>query len=491
LAYIGDNSAILKPGPPGKGSGQPDAPPTKPDIIIGLAPSKAKGMDATILLHPTGPNTLPPTKEDVQSALGEKGVVHGINWPLIDDLCVRPVFYHVFVAARSTPPRKGPDGYVEYLFSTSDSLAPKVGSDGVADYKNLDYIKVAEKGQLLARRHPPLQGADGVDIFGVPIEGVFGEPPMNPLGKNTYLSEGEAELYAEVSGHIRHSFGIVAIEEVLVLGAVDNKTGNIDYIGDVLVKGDVAPGFSVKATGSVVVKGTVEGAVIEAGHTLSVEGGIIGGGDMQSGSVVAGSDLRCRFLQGCEVRSSGSIYADSILLSEVHCRGDLVLSGTKSALVGGEVFVSGKVVAKQIGNDNHTPTNVNIDALSDEPTKIAELKRQVLELGTEMSQILSSLATLESERLESGSSSFYGVQTANLTTRYSECAGQREEAERSLGTLERKWEKEILPKYFVECAGTLFTGAKVTINGQALSIRDDTHRSKVQLTKDGMVITGI
>ena len=486
MAYIGDNSAILKPGPPGKVPGQPDAPPTKPEIIIDA--SSAKGADATLLLHPTGPNTLPPTREDIQAALHDNGVVHGINWPLIDDLCVRPVFYHIFIAARSTPPRKGPDGYVEYLFRKEESLAPKVDSDGKVDYKNLDYIKVAEKGQLLARRHPSLQGADGVDIFGIPIDGVFGDPPMNPMGKNTYLSQDETELLAGVSGHIRHSFGIVAIEEVLVLGTIDNNTGNIDYMGDVLVKGDVAPGFSVKATGSIAIKGTVEGATIEAGHSLSVEGGIIG---KDGGSVVAGSDVRCRFIQGCEIRSSGSVYADSILLSEIHCKGDLVLSGTKSALVGGEVFVEGKVEARQIGNAHQAPTKINISAGSEEPAKIDGLKNQVSELGGEMAQILSSLAKLENERQEHGVSDFYQTQTAALTARYSECASQREDAEKTLTGLEHRWEKEILPKHYVECVGTMFAGAKVTINSESLSVKSDVGRSKIQLTKDGIAITSI
>ena len=475
-----DISAILKAA--GAPAGQPDGV-TKPEIIIRL--SAPVGKEATILLHPTGPNTLHPRKEEVYALLQEHGIVHGINEALIDDLCERSVYYHVFTVARYTPPQKGENGYVEYLFNTAESLAPKLLEDGSADYKNLDYIKTVAKGATLCRRHPPLQGADGTDIFGLPIAGLFGDDPMNPTGKNTHLSPDGTELIASVSGHVRHSFGIVAIEEVLVVDSINNSTGNINFIGDVMVKGDIAPGFVVKATGSIAIKGSVEGAVLEAGHSVNVSGGIAG---MEKGSIKAGSDIRCKFIQNCEVIASGNIYADSILLSNVQCSGDLILSGQRAAIVGGQATVCGKVEAKTIGSPRSVATEITVVSTDGPTDEIAQTAKEIAKLGAEIAEILVELSRREAQKKD-GLAASSQKKIQDLTTRYNECVKHREEAEATLARLQNNWDKEVKGKHYIACKGTMYANTKIKINGEQILLKDDWSRSRVQVTTDGITIS--
>lgn len=73
---------------------------------------------------------------------------------------------------------------------------------------------------------------------------------------------------SQVSGHVILENDKIFVSNVLELVNVDNSTGDIDYEGDVVVKGNVLAGFTVKATGDITVSGIVEGATVIAGEIL-------------------------------------------------------------------------------------------------------------------------------------------------------------------------------------------------------------------------------
>lgn len=61
-------------------------------------------------------------------------------------------------------------------------------------------------------------------------------------------------LIATMDGHLEYSNGAFYVRPVLeIRGDVDYSTGNIDFIGDVQIAGDVRENFSVRATGSITV----------------------------------------------------------------------------------------------------------------------------------------------------------------------------------------------------------------------------------------------
>ena len=88
--------------------------------------------------------------------------------------------------------------------------------------------------------------------------------------------ENENQLLAEIRGHPLISKNAVKVDTSLVLDNVNLKTGNIDFEGSVLVRGEVLAGFQVIATRDVIVKGIVENAKIVAGRDIIISGGVIG-----------------------------------------------------------------------------------------------------------------------------------------------------------------------------------------------------------------------
>src|SRR5699024_4874306 len=70
--------------------------------------------------------------------------------------------------------------------------------------------------------------------------------------------------------------GRVIVSEVFEVDNVDNKVGNIDFNGTVIVKENVLNGFQIRAEGDVEVRGVVEGAYIENNGDIVVKQGIQG-----------------------------------------------------------------------------------------------------------------------------------------------------------------------------------------------------------------------
>ena len=58
-----------------------------------------------------------------------------------------------------------------------------------------------------------------------------------------------------------------------VPGNVGYATGNIDFAGSVVIRGDIENGFVVKAEGDVTVGGNVEGGSIYADGNITIRGG--------------------------------------------------------------------------------------------------------------------------------------------------------------------------------------------------------------------------
>ena len=70
-------------------------------------------------------------------------------------------------------------------------------------------------------------------------------------GHNTKLIENENKIVSLIDGNAFILGGYVHVEPLVTVNNVDYSTGNIHFDGSVLVKGTIADGFKVEATGTV------------------------------------------------------------------------------------------------------------------------------------------------------------------------------------------------------------------------------------------------
>jgi uncharacterized protein (DUF342 family) len=127
----------------------------------------------------------------------------------------------------------------------------------------------------------------------------------------------------------------------------------------------VEDGFSVKATNSIEIKGTVEKAEIEAEGDIVILKGISG---KTLGSVRAGKSVYARFIENAVIEAGNMVVAtDGIINSEVNAYKRIICLGKRARIVGGRYRASEEINAKTIGSvasGTETVCEVGIDPKS-------------------------------------------------------------------------------------------------------------------------------
>ncbi|MHB8170450.1 MAG: DUF342 domain-containing protein, partial [Thermincolia bacterium] len=255
----------------------------QPDFIqdgsLNVAISSDK-MDVDLVVYPPkGGKEV--TIEQAMAALTEAGVVYGINEEKVRKGIEMSHVSEKMKVANGLPVVNGVDAKIDYKFNIMGiEVHPKELADGRADFYNLNLIQNVVQGQILAVKSPSTQGTDGMTVTGQPLVAKPGKDKLIKAGKNTELMDNDTTLIAIAAGHVLYSSGKVGVYPVFeVNGDVDFTSGNIDFVGSVIIKGSVRQGFSVKAAGDVEVNGNIGGGAVFAGGHIKVKDGIVSNKD--------------------------------------------------------------------------------------------------------------------------------------------------------------------------------------------------------------------
>ena len=116
---------------------------------------------------------------------------------------------------------------------------------GRVDYFHLNLVQNVEKGQPICQIVPPVEGIPGRNVLDEEIPCKEGKMPVLPKGRNTEASEDGMQLLAVKAGRVEFSGRSFLVKSVLEIGGnVDFSTGNINFVGDVHIHGDVSSGNS-------------------------------------------------------------------------------------------------------------------------------------------------------------------------------------------------------------------------------------------------------
>ena len=343
-------------------------------IGIRVSTSKDKLEAYLCLTEPEG-NEGWYTEKDMFDSLKEGGIVFGIDEGIVDALALSPRYGENVVVARGTPPKKGDDGYIEHYIEENPEVKPTVKPDGTVDYKDMNVVHSVEKDQKLCEVLPPKPGTDGMDVLGNEITAQSGKAISVPRGKGVKLTEDGKFVVASLGGQARRSGNSLEVKPVFeVQENVDNSTGNIKFVGNVIVRGGVTSGFSIHAGGNVEVFGRVEKANITAVGDIVLHSGV---GGMGAGMIKSGGRIYAKYVENCTLSAHGKITAEAIMHSTVRC-GDVVeLTGRKGLIVGGSVKASHMVKAVTIGSQFSTPTEIEVGNDPKSKDRLKELKEML------------------------------------------------------------------------------------------------------------------
>ena len=329
----------------------------KPPVIDGRVEITfdSSGMLANMVMHPPQNGGRPVTMELVAGELKSKGIVAGIDEFDIRDMVDHQQYESYLCVARAIPAKNGINGTVEFRYEKKRIIQPKTDEFGVANYRELDTIVPIRRGDIIADITPPTEGEPGTNIFGEPIPPEPGRPAKPTLGKNSVISADGKHIIAACDGHIRYGVGCFNVEDtVTIFSDLDISVGNIDFFGDVHIKGNVMEGFSIKAGKNIRIDGTVFSSELVAGGNIAVVGGIISSNVKCEGHISAG------FCQSSEISAKGNVEAKEFTFCDVFCYGELKAKGANGTIVGGKITAMRDIKAGVIGSDKYTQTIISI-----------------------------------------------------------------------------------------------------------------------------------
>lgn len=316
------------------------------------------GTIGYIKLIKQGPNPMSITKEQLEEALKNSRIIFGVKEDVIEKLAIRPIYNIRIEVAKGQLPIVGKDGENIYFVKKNMDYKPEFNSEGIIDYKNIDYFQMVKKDQKLCEIIKEKPGVEGKNVYGSPIPARSGKPPTYPVGENTLLIEEGSFLIAACDGIVNYVRDTISIKDTLkITSSVDQHTGNVNFSGNATVDFDICNGFSATVGGDLIVKGVVEDANVQVKGNLHVSKGINGA---LNNSITVEGDLVCNYIENAIVHVEGNITADYIIDSKVTCNGDITLKGSKELVLGGDIKLKGCLKAKDIGSEKERPTRIEI-----------------------------------------------------------------------------------------------------------------------------------
>ena len=321
--------------------------------------------------------------EMLAAILRESGVSYGLDTELLDSLpSAENRYFHLFLIARGKAVIHGKDGYIEDFFRRTVKKKFEEDEHGRVDYFHLNIVQNVEKGQPICQIIPPVPGVPGRTVLDEEITCKEGKTPALPKGRNTEASEDGMQLLAVKSGRVEFSGRSFLVKSVLEIGGnVDFSTGNINFVGDVHIHGDVGSGFSVRTIGNVTIDGVVEAAEIEAGGDLIVAKGILG--DSRA-MIRAHHDVYAKYMENCTVHCRGSLQTDCIVNCDVYCDGEVSVRSGRGTIIGGRIRAAQGVDAKVVGSKSESVTSIFLGgqpfADFERETLLLNIKKQEAEL---------------------------------------------------------------------------------------------------------------
>ncbi len=251
---------------------------------------------------------------------------------------------------------------------------------GKVDLKNLHRFDNILKEQIVGRVYHPKDGEAGVDVSGKVLPAKPGNPAKITLDPSIIQKKEPAEpsydlLVAGEDGYLTEENGALLIkQELSIKGDIDYSHGNLDFVGKIIVKGDVHPGFMVRAKRGLEVGGNVKAATLVVPFGSILIKGFLHGGDKSS--VVCGENFQAKGVHEADLEVRGEILIDKEALNS-RIRAQSVLRAPKAQLFGGETdFVCG-VDVKLLGNESEVSTVLRFASDIEATTAYSDLQTRI------------------------------------------------------------------------------------------------------------------
>ncbi|WP_117169685.1 DUF342 domain-containing protein [Paraliobacillus sediminis] len=332
-------------------------------------------MDASLHAKQTfDPEEL--TVELILKWLDDQKITVGIQTEAIEKLVAN---YHVDLLpikiAVGTYPVHGLNGKIDYVCEQDDNIEVEEKRN-FRDVKKIPSLKEEEKIAVVTA---PVLGTIGYNIYGKKAPAKPGKPIRMRAGKNVVFNEYDQSFYATADGQLSIGANVIQVFNTYeVIGDLSLKTGNLNFVGSITIRGNIPSGYRVEAEGDIHIYGLVESAYIQAGGNVFISEGIAG---QRKGTIIAGADVTVKYINQAIVDAGKDIIVHNTIMHS-HCVAQEHIYCQSGNIIGGVCSAGKSIEVKDIGNKMETKTEIAIGINqedAEEETKLLKEKEILLE----------------------------------------------------------------------------------------------------------------
>lgn len=346
-------------------------------------------------------------KQQILEALADNDIVEGILD--FDISTIEPG--KAFLIAQGTQPVAGTNAQITYL--PKPERKPVLRDDGKADYYDMNFISEISEGSWLGEKIPAATGVSGKNILGESVPATPGrDATIRYDEKSAYEveEEGKIVIRSKIAGVLDDVEGLIGVNRHLPInGDVGVETGNLEFNGSLSIRGTVAAGYTVIATGDI----SIDGAEGVSGATLikSIEGDVfIRGGIFGLGStrVEAGGNIFVKHVNEANLRAADSIHIGFYALGSQLEAHSILVDERKGKIIGGRAVAKSSIVTSITGNRLERKTDLIIESvdrqeiyadMQEKAMRLKELRTKITDYEEEIKSLLPMLKHMNTQQV--------------------------------------------------------------------------------------------
>ncbi|HVO39848.1 MAG TPA: FapA family protein [Spirochaetia bacterium] len=429
-------------------------------------------MKAVVVVTEPGMGGADVSADYLRSFLQSNGVVHGIKDDALADFEASPRYGRPVVVAEGTKAHDGADARVVLSFKGEREGVKLKERDGRVDFKEISRVENVVEGQVLATKVPAEPGQPGQTVTGRIIPAEKGKDCEINAGKNVKLSEDGLQALSMINGQVILLAGRINVEPIYtIMSDVDLHTGNILFLGTVVVRGNVEDGFAVKAAGDIEVFGSVGKCQLDAEGDIIVHQGIAA---KTEGKIRCGKSLYSKFIEHAHVDAGVNvIVTDGIVHSQVDANKMILCQGKRAQIVGGRLRASEEINSKILGSVAGTETLLEVGYDPRNKERLVQFERTKREVEKSLEEVELNIKTLET--LQKAQKTLPPEKAQYLTEqseKRSQLLTQLDETNREIGKI-NTYLASLNTIGKISASERVYPGVKLAIKTAALAVRTE------------------
>lgn len=322
-------------------------------------------------------------------------------------------------------------------------------------------VNIAEGDRILTAEILP-SGEDGSDVFGATLKASTGIAAKLPEHDDTIAETDEGSqktLVARRAGCLVLANDRLTISDTSVIpGDVGDETGDIAFPGNLVIRGVVRKGRSVKADGTLKIEGNAEASLVSAGESVTMAGGMLGAG---RGTVWAKQEISMAFAENARLLAGQDISIGNYCFQcTVKTNGTLFMKGNPAVLLGGTIRASKGIEVYELGSSKTIRTCISFGQNYLVSDQIEVCERDVEKIRETVAKI-----DAEMQRISTTDPNIHELRRKKL-----ELLKQNEKLTVRIFTLKEQFETHVISRIRVE--NTVYPGVILESHGRYFEVRE-------------------